>query len=73
MSGPVNITTQQLIWQVQAEEDRQIFEALESLGRVPYCSDPSHRPDSMGCMSVASIPCHQCPHPECVVRGVIES
>lgn len=62
--------------QIQAEEDKRIFEILDMIATVPMCFEASHRPQTgMGCMvqSVDPIPCHKCPHPECVVRGVLES
>lgn len=59
--------------QVMAEEDKRIFEILDMMGRSPMCHDASHRQQAGAVQRVYPVPCHECPHPECVARSVIES
>lgn len=41
-----------------------------TLGGVSYCGDAGHRPGDDPDFMVM---CIDCPHPECAVRGVLES
>lgn len=55
---------------IAAEEDRRILDILEMIGRGPTCEDMAHRRKGDERLM---IPCEDCHHTDCVVRGVVES
>lgn len=64
----LRVTAARAVAEIQAEEDRRIFEILDQI--AGECTTPAHDPTRPGGASVRRA---DCPHPDCAAQYVLES